>query len=411
MPRDYPLDFITDLKGVTGARGPIGPTGLAGVLAATTDAAVGGWIGGAAASVAKDAVAALVDTSVVRSLKTQFRSTDLPLIGYGDSYFTNGNQLTTINNIFFTQMGAQLGSPTVSNRGQGGSQMQDVAFSMIGEAGKVWAPTNSIVVLNAMINDAMFGQNDAPTLAGFKESLRSILRILRSASRIEHTDSACTLAGTWVLASGSKFSGGSITKSTTPGSTATFTFSGVDRASLLVYGFNAAGSGAVVDVSINGAALYTNRSLSSIGAPSRNNMGYNYTPVVLEIPPLAGLGPHTVVITHKSGGSLALDCLLVPAYTPPTVVVGLAVQPTKLGWTTNGDSNSAAYDGPRIKFRDAIKEVAAEFPNDGKIILADLARGWDSAVHLGADGLHPNDAGAASIARNFLLAMNAAANP
>lgn len=346
-----------------------------------------------------------LDAIVAKSVAARYRTTAIPSFGYGDSYFTNTSQLSSADKLFFPQLMAALNALSYDVRGQGGNQMQDVAFNMIGETGKTWThPAEALVFLNAMINDAMLTQNLAPGMVSFKESLRTVLRILRASVR--HESHAATLTGTWSTDStpASAWSAGSIIKSTVVGSTATFTVTNTDSAALLLYAFNGS-TGATVDVAVNGTNYVTGLSLANTGAPSRNHPSTPYVPLTLMTPQLAGMGPHTVKVTHKAAGTLAVDCVLATSYSPPTVVINLAPQPTLSGWRTNGDSDPNAYDGPRHKFRQAIRDVVDEFPKDGKIILADVGVGWLPSLHMGADGLHYNDFGAERIVKNILHSM------
>jgi hypothetical protein len=112
-----------------------------------------------------------------------------------------------------------------------------------------------------------------------------------------------------------------------------------------------------------------------------------------------GPGPHSVVVTHTSpaGKFLHLDYIAAddqPAR--PRVLVSNISKCSAAWYAGAGVSEALLRD-----YNAVIAAVCAEFPN---CTLVDNYSGLDPALHVSADGAHPNNAGHAQIYRNFAAA-------
>jgi lysophospholipase L1-like esterase len=105
---------------------------------------------------------------------------------------------------------------------------------------------------------------------------------------------------------------------------------------------------------------------------------------------------------YKSSLRSFIDTFRTTAY-PPTVVLVRDTTCTPTGYSRYGSNPPTDADVDR--FNGYLDGVAAEYPSDGSVVVADAASGWDPAMMTCADGQHPNDRGMAHIARAVLGAL------
>lgn len=88
----------------------------------------------------------------------------------------------------------------------------------------------------------------------------------------------------------------------------------------------------------------------------------------------------------------------------PTVVLVLDTTSTAVGYARYSSTNPP-NDADVIRFNGYLRDVAAEYPADGSVLVADALAGWDPATMTCQDGQHPNDRGSAHIARAILATL------
>jgi hypothetical protein len=88
----------------------------------------------------------------------------------------------------------------------------------------------------------------------------------------------------------------------------------------------------------------------------------------------------------------------------PTVVLVLDTTCTAVGYARYGASNPP-NDADVSRFNGYLRDVAAEYPADGSVLVADAFTGWDPTTMTCQDGQHPNDRGSAHIAAAILATL------
>jgi hypothetical protein len=319
--------------------------------------------------------------------------TGATLIAYGDSY-TSDNTHNTPGQRAIQQLTSRLGLGTVTNHAQAGDMIGDGAEKSIGgTGGRFYVPGASDLVLSHFTND-LKSTDTAQKRSSLLHYLRAHYAVLSAAERIE--ESTATKTGSWGTNSGAWFpSGGENASTTANGATATFTVTTPGRYVQLFFGTRGSVVGGIFTVTQGGVTLGTIDTDETVSQVERN--ANSVGPIALDLGTLAA---GSVVVTFstagRSGATGFLDALVrIDETAPPTI---LAVKPVTVTY--------ASYVKPDLlaAIRAAIDTVATEYDN---VIVCDPLPGWNTATMLGADGLHPNDAGMTHIAD----AMEAALTP
>lgn len=91
-----------------------------------------------------------------------------------------------------------------------------------------------------------------------------------------------------------------------------------------------------------------------------------------------------------------------PGPFPATVVIVLDTKCTTAGYARYA---TPPTDADVDRFNQYLRDVVAEYPTDGTVVIADPATGWNTATMVGPDGQHPNDRGQAYIAQAIEAAL------
>lgn len=114
-------------------------------------------------------------------------------------------------------------------------------------------------------------------------------------------------------------------------------------------------------------------------------------------------GYRTGTTNFKNSLRDAIDWVRGVGEFPPTVVLILDTYSTQAGYNRYP---SPLTDAIVDSYNDAVKSLAAEYPADGSVVLANANDGWDRNLMTAADGQHPNDRGSAHIAQAVLTALS-----
>lgn len=281
------------------------------------------------------------------------------------------------------------------------------------QPGTWWLQANRtacIVLTELLGNDWLNsgGGQAARRLLGAKNAVIALLRVLRAASYLLHTDASVVKVGAWTTASGTAWAGGSAVYSTTPGDKFTITTTATD-VDLVLVGLDddaaAVNPGAAFSVNVDGVVKATGTTSRQHLKPNDSNPYFSasqtfslpYGPMIVSLENL-GVGTHTIEVTHTglSGEQLTFNMYMTRSATPPLAIVlnklpsisaeGLALLG---GAVTNADA---------APFNSMLDDVCALF-NDGTVFTYDplLSGLWDpeTCCATDGDGIHHSDRGTA----------------
>jgi hypothetical protein len=296
---------------------------------------------------------------------------------------------------YFYRLAEKLGLDATQNLATSGFRIQDTAINAYGADAKVW-PTGEkgVVVVGDLLNN-LIEPDDARNRTTALESMRALVALLSSESRIEQNALAFTFSTSpaWGdTLTADDFSGGS-TRFSGPVITAGGTHGYVDIAvpagsNYLVFSGLADAHGCTFIISEGDTELARVSTLAkSYVTPFRAANGRS--PIVYKVP---GTTARTIRATIAGESGYAgevyafVDALLPQSQTPPLVIL---VKPLYVPVSSHNKPALLTY------LRTVPDTVAAEFSN---VLVVDPAPGCDADAMLGADQLHPNEAGQEHIA-------------
>lgn len=107
------------------------------------------------------------------------------------------------------------------------------------------------------------------------------------------------------------------------------------------------------------------------------------------------VGKHVPETAFKANVRGFIDWVRGPGPFAPTIVIVLDTPSTAAGYARYPnpptDSDVARYNG-------YLRDVVADYPKDGSVVIADASDGWDKTTMISPDGQHPNPSGQAHIA-------------
>lgn len=322
---------------------------------------------------------------VVASTQTLYQG--VPMYGYGNSWMDD--------QYWFPRLVRKLGLVYTSNKATGGYRMQDTAITALSPGAKTWTPnTPGMVIVNDLGNN-MGDPDDTANRQTALESMRALLAVLSSSSKVENT--AFTFGTGWTQ--GQEFdgaSGGTHAMTTTSGAFLDIAIPASGTYYLNCFGGNGidfvTGIITVTQGSRTVAAVDTNQKARK----TVYRAGLGIAPVAIR---LENLAAGTIRVTHTNAGRTgtvygSVDCLLQQMPVPPTVLVNKPVNVLDAAYINKPDL---------LNFLRSIPDtVATEFPN---VVVCDPLPGWDANTMLGPDLLHPNLIGSEHIANNVTSAL------
>lgn len=310
----------------------------------------------------------------------------------GHSYGLPGAGGTNIpRTTWFQRVSTRSSSTTYTNFNVSGAQAADAAGKAANQA-----PVNfrGVVMWDCTINDAARNAT-TNTFTGFQSGLLTWLLIRRASGKFE-AESYATETGTWSAVSDGYASGGAARQTTAQNAKQSYAVSGTTKWFLLVAGGTTSAM-ATVNVDIDGGTA-TSYNLANQYAATINNGGRTWFPYAIQVT-LPDTGAHTINITKTDATTnpLIVDALYMLSGTPPLIILNKAI------YTAAGASNATVDT-----YNAAITTVANSVTTDGTIIITDPQAAGFTQATMTADGLHPNNIGAAFIAtlvRNAIAAM------
>lgn len=114
------------------------------------------------------------------------------------------------------------------------------------------------------------------------------------------------------------------------------------------------------------------------------------------------VGDRTPETTFKSNVQGIINWIRGVGPFAPTIVVVLDTYCTPVGY--------ARYSNPPTdsvvdQYNQFLRDVVAQYPNDGSVVIADPSAAWNAATMTAPDGQHPNDRGSAFIAQAIESAL------
>lgn len=106
--------------------------------------------------------------------------------------------------------------------------------------------------------------------------------------------------------------------------------------------------------------------------------------------------------TFKANVKGFIEWVRGPGEFVPTIVVVLDTKCTAAGYARY---STPPTDADVDRFNQYLRDVVAQYPTDGSVVIADPATGWNTATMVGPDGQHPNDRGQAFIAQAIETAL------
>lgn len=330
------------------------------------------------------------------------------LISYGHSFLAEQG-LTDTGGYYARQAAARLGLtyPTAPGgtanalkRAVGGSRAEDMVVQVM-NGNPYAAGTKSLIVMQCLINSARLHGNDPVAVNSATQALRAALATICASSRVEETDPAFAYNPAFTSAASSSASGGNwkfnvstgaYVEVVTPPTPAYIIFTGKQAAGPTITVTDSSNAGAVTSFDLSYQIT------ASPDTPTSNPYAYK-VPTALQ--------GHTLRFTKSDAGasSITVDVMLPQSADAPRVV--LMKEPYLLDYSRSTmfpNGSDAALDA----FNAIIDTMAAEFPN---VIVADPNKAgyWDKTIHIGSDGVHPNQAGHDALARTVVDAVLAAA--
>lgn len=271
---------------------------------------------------------------------------------------------------------------TLHSFGVNGSLVHEAAERLYGTGEASWSTgTSADVLIEANLNTARDFGADPLALATSRNALRVMLATVDASRRIEDSNRSHTWSAGWRTQKMSWASGGAVHVTTRNNSYVEFKAIGGEYVSIR----GVSGAGATIRLSDR----TTGHTVTRIKTGKRVHPAYDHAgvPVVYRIPP--SMAKHTIRMTKESGtGSFTFDARLPQRSDPGTVI--LVEEPYLADYslsTAHPNGSDAAIDA----FNGVLDTLANEFSN---ALTVDLdAAGWDPAIYLQADGVHPNEAG------------------
>lgn len=317
------------------------------------------------------------------------------LSGLGDPAYVN-----SAADYYSNLLTAYLGMTKVK-RAVPGSQIEQVMKQAIYQA-NMWtgATAGDIVLLESMINSIRANGTSTLGYASATNSLRTLLALFTSSSRVEHDDaSVFTFGPGWTLQTSTTAytSNGATNFSTAQNSYVDITLPTNPTGIYYLLTIVRQSTGPVFevkDVTAGNVILSTtDLSAMTIATPAGNTATPPATTSnngVIKIQAPAG---HVIRVTRTDNNAVAahIDALLLQSATPPLTVVVKEQKLNATGWATGGGSDyHAGTDAAADAYAAICDTVAAEFPN---VITSNASPYWNSATCLGTDNVHPNTAG------------------
>jgi hypothetical protein len=365
-----------NLRGPIGPLGPRGPQGLPGAGELPTDEAVAEYVATEGASATK----AALEASFLGSRKM---FAGMAGFAYENSYgYPNYAAVP-----YMEQLPERLGLASMSNRAQSAQRAQDIATLAV-KAGtpQTWvAPTHGMVTLGGLLNNLIEPDTLANRAAAL-ESIRALAALFSASARVEQGGWANTgVPGGGMNSAQAYASGGSVAIVTANGATIDIP---VNAGSPYVLCYGADGTTLLGGqwTFTQGAATIATRDFNELTVKTGQAANNGFSPVVVRLPNVAtGTVRATYNNLGRAGAYGVIDALLPQQSQPPLVVL---ITPLPVLAATHNKPALLTY------LRTVPDLVAAEFAN---VIVIDPIAGWDPAIHLGPDLLHPNPLGQAHI--------------
>jgi hypothetical protein len=361
------------------------------------------------------------DVPVTARVEPLDRAAGRSLWVYGDSDAIVPGLRCTPGREWPTVLAKALNAASMRSYAVGGSDTVEVAGHMVrgtptngfvAITGSLWDGTRKgICILHVGGNDSggytdrstpvpVPVATDADHQAGVTGALRACLALFASASRVEVESG--TLTGTWTTYTSGDQSAGNSRYTTTVGDNATFpavTFPASGRVHLLMHAIPIGGGvnpgAATIQVDGTTVKTITAQQLST----RRVKTGANFllsAPVAFEIN--ASPGSHTVKVIHSgtAGAQLVVDALIIPAASPPPVLVPWEFDalPTGNWWN---QTQIDLIKANREILEPLYEAVVAEFPNAHWLPMK-----VDTSGLSAYDGLHRNDRGMGQAVKQWL---------
>ena len=320
----------------------------------------------------------------------------VPYTAYGSSYTTGTPEVPAG---YVNGASLALGSSSLRNGGQGGSWSGALPFMYMRDTSDAyWNPgvSTGVVSIELGINDTgpTTAANAAQMQIYFEENLRTALRWFRATALIPFTDPTVDL-GAWALWHVTMEVMETDTYVTgTAGNILTITPGGPSEIVFLpvVWRENSNVQNGDFEVSVDGGPWRTGTTQHR-GYPVGTSQVYTFASYRI-----TNLTPTSVVrIKKTTGGAVQVlpYYLVMDNPTPPPIMLiqDVPLAADGVQWPYAG-SNAFVTNAVLELFRVIMRRVAAsgEF-NDGSVIVVDPATGWNPALHLSTDNIHPNAAG------------------
>lgn len=338
---------------------------------------------------------------------------------FGDS-FTQGAGASSDSARYPNLIASRLQLPLV-NLGIGGSQVHDVAWMMLpgNSFTNSGVPYQSPSAIDAeTFSTVMVGFNDVRSTQAASSTYRraldhviAYLTIPDASKRFASAPDSST--GTWT---GSTWVG--YTNRAVTSSSGTLTFTNVMGSEIYVgYLAWATNYGGTISIAVDGFtaftfdtanATYGNRDYYADNPSFPAQVGPYGTGSIDFAANLARIsnlqpGPHSVVVTASGGDVTVFWCAgndfpRTPGKGPSLVVGGIPVQAP---W------NSSGSNARHLSFNQELLFSVSSFRTAGlDVQFADTTGAYIASIHQGPDAVHPNDAGHAALAEQFVAAAS-----
>ncbi|SHE68639.1 Fibronectin type III domain-containing protein [Kaistia soli DSM 19436] len=283
----------------------------------------------------------------------------VPFYIFGDSYGNNPSQNADVGTLFFDRFANRHRVASKTNLAVAGTRSDQVAAAVL--AG--WTPnTRGLVGLaDCLLNDVFQypDTSNAPTSA---LAMRTILATLTARAKVTAQSAAVVYGPGWASSVASA-----------AGSYFDVAWTG-DSCWLLFTTTTAAGSAEVRNVGGALAATIATGGYAQAFTGAFLLSGY-------------GAGNHTVRVSVASG-TVTFGGLLIPSANPPSVI----------WYKPGGLGRSGAEDARLASYQAACAAVLTDFPT---LVSVGVDNGWSSAIMVGTDTIHLNDAGNAYAAQRI----------
>lgn len=313
-------------------------------------------------------------------------------VAYGDSIVLGTGATSPVNN--WVSLASAFNAWTTINNGAGNYAIGDVILRKLYGDGNspVTISESSTSLLSACVNDMKVVNTDSSQQAAYGASLALVATFLAipDSARISARSASVVYSGTWT--NGGSFAGDR--KTATPGDTASFTLNG-SVVYIATQFKNPSASTFSVSVDGNSSGPYV--TTPGYTTPQGNTLWAQ----VVRIGGLS-LGVHSVVVTAGTGtdGTNVLDLIYVASNAnipiTPRVFVGNCTRFTPASYQSQGGSDLAVQ-----QMNGVVQQVVDNLQSDGLYVrLVNQFLVFDpNATAVASDGIHPNDAGYAILAK------------